>query len=161
SEDDLAQVLARQGKQTEADAERENAIAESTKGIELKPDAWESWSCRAFIHLHWQQCDKAIPDFSKAIELAPQVHMLWWHRGHCYLHLAQWDKAAADFGKVIEQWPEGGEGWCWHAVALAQLNQPEKAMADLREAARKGFTGAEWMKNESRLDPVRAREDFR
>jgi tetratricopeptide (TPR) repeat protein/WD40 repeat protein/serine/threonine protein kinase len=160
SYNELAIALARQGKHAEANVEWDNAAAESTKALDLKPDAWEAWSGRAFVHFHRLQCEEAIVDFSKAIELAPQVHTNWWHRGHCYLNLAQWDKAAANFGKVVEQWPEGGEGWYLRAVALANLNQPENAMADLREAIRKGFTGAEQMKTDSRLNPLRAREDF-
>jgi tetratricopeptide (TPR) repeat protein/WD40 repeat protein len=159
-QDELAAVLARQGKNADAEVEWENAIGEATKAIEEKPDESGAWSTRAFIHFHRQEWDKAIADFSKAIELAPQVHTNWWHRGHCYLNLAQWDKAAANFGKVIEQWPEGGEGWCWHAVALAQSNQPEQAMADLRQAIARGWMSVDWLKNDSRFGPLRGREDF-
>jgi tetratricopeptide (TPR) repeat protein len=160
SYNELALVLARQGQHADADVERDNALAEYQKAIELKPDSWECWTGRAYVHFHGQQWDKAIPDFSRAIELAPQVHQNWWHRGHCYLNLAQWDKAAENFGKVLEQWPEGGEGWWWHAVTLAQLNQPQKAIADLRQAIAKGFQNVDWLKTDSRLDSLRGREDF-
>jgi serine/threonine protein kinase/tetratricopeptide (TPR) repeat protein len=129
------------------------------RALEVAP-IWEAWSGRAFVRFHRQQWEEAVADFSKAIELAPEVHTNWWHRGHCYLNLAQWDKAAANFGKVVEEWPEGGEGWYWRAVALANLNQPDKALADLRQAIHKGFAGVELMKNDSRLDPLRVREDF-
>jgi tetratricopeptide (TPR) repeat protein len=46
------------------------------------------------------------------------------------------------------------------AVALAQLNQPEKAVADLRQAIASGFDNVAPMLNDSRLAPLRAREDF-
>jgi tetratricopeptide (TPR) repeat protein len=138
----------------------DKAVADYTKAIELKPDAWEAWSGRAFVHFHRQQWDKAVSDFSKAIALAPQVHTNWWHRGHSYLQLAQWDKAAADFGKVLDQWPDGAEGWYWRGLAFAQLNQPDKAVADLRQAITKGFNNVEQMKNDPKLDPLRTREDF-
>ena len=88
------------------------------------------------------------------------MHTNWWHRGHAYLALAQWDKAAADFGKVVDQWPDGSEGWYLRGVAFAQLNQPDEAMADLRNAMAKGFKIVELMKNDSRLAPLRTREDF-
>src|SRR5207249_3505249 len=102
----LAEVLVRQGKHAERAGQWDNAAAEYTKAIELKPDAWEAWSGRAFVHFNRQQWDTAISDFSKAIDLAPQVHTNWWHRGHAYLQLAQWAKAAANFGKVVAQWPD-------------------------------------------------------
>jgi eukaryotic-like serine/threonine-protein kinase len=138
----------------------DEAAAEYTKAIELKPDAWEGWSGRAFIHFNRKQWDSAIADFSKAIDLAPEVHTNWWHRGHAYLQLAQWDKGAADFGKVVDRWPDGSEGWYLRAVALAQLKQPDKALADLRQAIAKGFNNLEWLKNDSRLAPLHTREDF-
>jgi tetratricopeptide (TPR) repeat protein len=138
----------------------DKAVADYTKAIELKPDASEAWSGRAFVHFHRQQWDKAVADFSKAIDLAPQVHANWWHRGHAYLQLAQWDKAAADFGKVLEKWPDGAEGWYWRGEAFAQMNQPDKALADLQQAIAKGFTNVEQMKTDPKLDPLRTREDF-
>jgi WD40 repeat protein/serine/threonine protein kinase/regulator of sirC expression with transglutaminase-like and TPR domain len=115
---------------------------------------------RAFAHFFRQRWEPAISDFSKAIELAPQVHTNWWHRGHAYLHLAQWDKAAADFGYVIDHWPDGPDGRYLRAVALAQMNEPDKALADLRQAIALGFKNVEQLKNDSRLDPLRTREDF-
>jgi tetratricopeptide (TPR) repeat protein len=160
SYNELAQALVRQGKQAEAAVESENAAAEFTKVIAMKPDAGEGWSGRAFVHFHRQQWEAAIADFSKAIELAPQVHSNWWHRGHAYLNLAQWEKAAADFGYVTDHWQEGGRGWYLRAVALANLNQAEGAMADLRQAVTKGFDDVALMTNDSRLAPLRAREDF-
>ena len=149
----LAKTYAEQGQWDEA-------AAEYTKAIELKPDAWEPWSGRAFTHLNRKQWDSAVADFSKAIDLAPKVHTNWWHRGHAYLNLAQWDKAAADFGKVVDQWPDGAEGWYLRAVAMAQLKQPDKALADLRQAIAKGFNNLQWLKNDSRLAPLRTGEDF-
>src|SRR5262249_20080687 len=103
--------------------------------IELKPDAWEAWSGRAFVAFSRQQWDEAVSDFSKAIDLAPEVHTNWWHRGHAYLRLAQWDKAAADFGKVIEQWPDQAAAWNLRGVAHSRLGQKEKALADYVKAS--------------------------
>ena len=56
---------------------------------------------------------------------------------------------------------DAGEGWFLRAVSLAQSNQPEKAVADLRQAIAKGFRYVDWMKNDSRLDPLRTRPDFK
>jgi len=138
----------------------DKAVAEYTKAIELKPESWEGWSGRAFVHFNRQQWKDAVADFSKAIELAPKVHTNWWHRGHTYLRLAEWDKAAADFGNVVEHWPDGAEGWYLRAIAFAQLREPDKALADLRQAVEKGFSDLETLKNEPKLAPLRAREDF-
>jgi superkiller protein 3 len=140
--------------------EWDKAITDYSKAIQLKPEAWEAWSGRAFVHFNRQQWDGAIADFSKAIHLAPQVHTNWWHRGHSYLQLTQWDKAAADFGKVVDRWPDGSEGWYLRAVAFAQLKQPDKALTDLRQAIAKGFNNVEQLKNDPQLAPLRTREGF-
>jgi len=47
------------------------------------------------------------------------------------------------------------------ALAYAQLNQPEKAIADLRQAIAKGLKDAEQLKNEPKLEPLRANEEFK
>ncbi len=141
--------------------EWDKAAAEYTKAIELKQDAWEVWSGRAFVHFSRQQWDKAIVDYSKAIDVAPHVHTNWWHRGHAYLQVAQWDKAAADFGKVVEGWPDEPEAWYVRAVAFAQLKQPDKALADLRQAIAKGLNNVEKLKNEPKLAPLRSHDDFK
>jgi tetratricopeptide (TPR) repeat protein len=156
----LGETLVRQGQHAEGAVELDNAVAEFTKAIALKTDAWEGWNGRAFVHFNRQQWNEAVADFTKAIELAPQVHTNWWHRGHAYLSLAQWDKAATDFGYVIDHWPDGPDGRYLRAVALAQMKEPDKALADLRQAIALGFDNVALMISDSRLAPLRTREDF-
>jgi serine/threonine protein kinase/Flp pilus assembly protein TadD len=156
----LAELFTQQKQVPGASIEWDKAADEYTKAIELKPDDWESWSGRAFVHFHREQWDQAVSDFSKAIELAPHVHTNWFHRGHAFLNLAQWDKARADFAKVVDQWPNDPEGWYHRGVAYAQLNQPDKAVADLHQAIEKGFKG-ELIKNDPRLAPLRSNDDFK
>lgn len=157
---ELSTVLARIGKAAEGQQELKNAAAEATRLIQLKPDNWQPWSVRASDYFHLQDWNAAITDFSKAIELAPTVHANWWHRAHSYVNLAQWDKAAADFKAVVDRWPEGSEGWYLLAVSLVKLNQPEEAITDLRQAIAHGFRNVDWIKTDSRLNPLRTREDF-
>jgi len=93
--------------------------------------------------------------------LAPLVHTNWLHRAHSYAALAQWDNAAADFTKVIEGWPHDPGGWFFRGRAYAQLNQPELAITDLRQAIAEGFKDIEWMKTDSKLDPLRSNDEFK
>jgi tetratricopeptide (TPR) repeat protein len=43
---------------------------------------------------------------------------------------------------------------------LAQSNQPDKALADLRLAVKKGYKNIELVKTDTKLDPLRTREEF-
>jgi len=139
----------------------DGALAQFSNILDKHPNRADAWTGRAWAYLHLQQWDSAVADYSEAIELAPEVHTNWYHRGHLYLQLAQWDKAAADFTKVIEGWPDEPGGWYLRALAYAQLNQPEKAIADLRQAIAKGLKDAEQLKNEPKLEPLRANEEFK
>jgi hypothetical protein len=40
--------------------------------FELKPDAWEPWSGRAFTHFHRKQWDSAIVDFPRPSTWLPR-----------------------------------------------------------------------------------------
>jgi serine/threonine protein kinase/tetratricopeptide (TPR) repeat protein len=157
---ELANVFARNGKPAEAEQERKNAVAEATRLIQLKPDRWEPWSVRASNYFHLRDWNAAIADYSKAIDLNSEVHANWWHRAHSYANLAQWDKAAADFKSVVDRWPDGGEGWYLLAVAQANSNESEQSIANLRHAIANDSRLVNWVKTDSRLDPLRKREDF-
>jgi len=135
-----------------------------TKAIMLKPDSWEAWSGRGLVNFDQGQWEASIEHVSKAIELDPSVPQNWWPnhwlRGHSYVNLGQWEKAAEDFSYVVDHFPQVEEAWYMRGASRANMKQPEKAVADLRQAIATGYRGLEFMKTDSRLDPLRARDDF-
>ena len=155
-----ARLLILRGRSLGAILRFDAAIGGAQQGHRVKTGGLGGLVRQGVVLFHQQQWKQAVADFTRAIELDPKVQQNWWHRGHCYLNLAEWDKAAADFGNVVDQSPEAGEAWYRRTLALAQLSQPEKALADLRQAITRGFTNLELMKTDSRLDPLRTREDF-
>src|SRR5262249_10531048 len=49
----------------------------------------------------------------------------------------------------------------WRAVANVKLKQPDQAIADLQQAIAKGYKDPEQLKNDTHLEPLRTREDFK
>src|SRR5688500_2932702 len=70
-------------------------------------------------------------------------------------------KAAEDFSVAIKLEPD--DAWHWHQRARvhAQMRRANEALADLRQAIAKGFKGAERIKSDGMLEPLRASDDFK
>jgi tetratricopeptide (TPR) repeat protein len=78
------------------------AIAEYTKAIELKPDFVEAYSNRASVYTDMGEYDKAIVDCTKAIELDPQSTIPYYNRSIAYLYKGEYEKTIADCDKILE-----------------------------------------------------------
>ena len=78
------------------------AIAEYTKAIELKPNFVEAYNNRASVYTEMGEYDKAITDCTKAIELDPQSTIPYYNRSIAYLYNGEYEKAVADCDKILE-----------------------------------------------------------
>ncbi|MHC4497531.1 MAG: protein kinase domain-containing protein [Planctomycetota bacterium] len=97
----------------------DQAVADYSKAIELKPDNSHYWHRRGSVYGQKRQLDKALADYSKAIELDPNRSYHWYSRAVTYSNMNQWDKAPADYSKAIELDPN--HYIAWHARALSFL----------------------------------------
>ena len=75
----------------------DEAIANYTKAIELKPDYGEAYTNRGAAYLLKKLYDKAITDSSKAIELNPTNDSAYQNRGRAYRGKGLYKQAMADF----------------------------------------------------------------
>src|SRR5205807_535649 len=80
----------------------EEAVADSSRAIELDPKHALAWYNRGVSYNKLGQSDKAVGDFSRAIELGPKHAPAWNNRGWAYSKLGQPVKAVADFSRAIE-----------------------------------------------------------
>ena len=78
------------------------AIAEYTKAIELKPDFVEAYNNRASVYTDMGEYDKALADCTKAIELDPLSTIPYYNRSIVYLYKGEYEKTIADCDKILE-----------------------------------------------------------
>ena len=82
----------------------EQAIADETKAVALKPDYAEAYMNRGLVYKAKGSDDQAIADFSKAIELKPARlrATLYYDRGVAYAHKGLNSLAIADFRAALK-----------------------------------------------------------
>jgi len=107
----------------------EEAIAESSRAIELSPQDPETWNRRGVAYHRTGQWEKALADYSRAIELDPSFDLSWNALGVAYGHLGEYEKALAAFGKCLELNPRSAKGWLNRGyVYQVFLHEPERAV---------------------------------
>jgi len=114
--------------------QRNKAIADYSRTIEIDSTYALAYSNRGAIYGETGQYDKAIADFSKAIKFEPNNSFAVWNRGITYSLLQQWDKAIVDFSKSIEINPYTYDPYFNRGVAYGSLEQWDKAVADYSKA---------------------------
>ncbi|HJT77073.1 MAG TPA: tetratricopeptide repeat protein, partial [Gemmataceae bacterium] len=112
----------------------EEALADASRSIELKPDFADAWNSRGIAYECLCQYDRAAADFAKAIGLKPEETQFWVNRGVAYEGLRQYDRAAADFARAIELKPNEALPWRNRGRLYSTRGQYEKALADFSRA---------------------------
>jgi tetratricopeptide (TPR) repeat protein/serine/threonine protein kinase/WD40 repeat protein len=112
----------------------DEAVADFSRALQLKPDDPSCWNNRASAYMKLQQYDKVIADLDKAIELDPKNAVIWSNRGRLYLALQQYDKAIADSSTAIEFDPNNAAAWTNRSYAYNAVQQYDKAIADSNKA---------------------------
>ena len=84
----------------------DQAIAEYTRAINLKPNTATAYTSRGLAHSNKSQFKAAIADFTRAIELDPKEAWAYGGRGLACRFTGQYKKAIRDFSAAIEMNPE-------------------------------------------------------
>ncbi len=122
--------------------QRDMALADFDKAIELNPQSTEAWYRRGTLS---GDLDKALASYTRALELDPAHRLAAANRGQLYLNTGQYDNAAADYNRVIELTPEKLQTWelwdkrgfCFHVA-----RKLDKALADYTRAIEQGSDAA-------------------
>ncbi len=83
----------------------DEAIADYTKAIELKPDNADAFINRGRAYLFNQTYDQAIADYTKVIELKPDNAEGYNGRGEAYRRKGDYGQAIADYSRALELKP--------------------------------------------------------
>jgi tetratricopeptide (TPR) repeat protein len=86
---------------------RDGAIADYTKAIELNPGFADAYVGRGIVYQVAGDRDRAIADYTKAVELNPDYSSAYLNRGNIFAAMGDQDRAIADYNKVIEINPAG------------------------------------------------------
>jgi tetratricopeptide (TPR) repeat protein len=98
----LAILYVYRGDAYEFNRERDRAILDYDKAIELNPKFAKAYEGRGDAYLWKHDYDRAIADYDKAIELSPKTAKPYEGRGDAYLWKDDYDRAIADYDKVIQ-----------------------------------------------------------
>jgi serine/threonine protein kinase/tetratricopeptide (TPR) repeat protein len=112
----------------------EEAVADSSKAIELDPQHALAWNSRGVGYQKLGQPGKALNDFSRAVELDPKHAPAWNNRGVAHFQLSQLDKAFDDFSTALDLDPTLAMAWNNRGLTYNKQNRPDKALDDYSRA---------------------------
>lgn len=123
-------------------ADYDQAIQDTTKGIAIYPEFHEGYSIRGSSYAAKGEFDMALADINKAIGLKPDSPNAYKDRAEVYLKQSKNDKAMADFEKAIAIKPDYAEALFSRGYYYQSINNKEQAKADITAACKNGFQRA-------------------
>ena len=112
----------------------EEALADYTKAIEIKPDFADAYNNRGVILGKLERNEEALADYTKAIEIRPDDADNYYNRGNTLDKLDRYAEALADYAKAIELQPNDAYAYNNRGVTLFNLERYEEALADYMKA---------------------------
>src|SRR6185437_1647794 len=112
----------------------DQAIADDTQAIALKPDYAEAYDNRGFAYDDKGLYDQAIADYTQAIALKPDFADAYTNRGSAYGKNGLYDQAVADYTKAIALKPDGADAYRNRGLAYFSKDLYEQAIADYTRA---------------------------
>ena len=121
----------------------DEAIAELSRAIRLRPDYPEAYSVRGYAHFHARRYAEAIEDYSRAIRLDPKTTLHWPSpyllRAFAYIYERKYEKAIEDYNRIIDLEPENAVAWYNRGIAYKLLGKEARAKADMDKGRELGF----------------------
>src|SRR5213080_1723482 len=112
----------------------QQALADTEKALEIKPDEIAAIKLRSFAELGLSQWDKAIADFTNVIQKKPDDLQTYDRRAWANRGLKNFDAAIADYTLLLEKNPNDVEALTKRGYTYSLMGQYEKAIADYQAA---------------------------
>ncbi|MBF0481529.1 MAG: tetratricopeptide repeat protein [Desulfovibrionaceae bacterium] len=112
----------------------DQAIADLTKAIEMKPDSAVAYKFRGNAWSGKGNRDQAIADLTKAIQIKPDYRAAYNNTGNIWLESGDFDQAIANYTKAIEVNPGHPFAYAKRAFAWKEKGELAKAKADAEKA---------------------------
>jgi tetratricopeptide (TPR) repeat protein len=116
--------------------DREAAISDFTRAIELEPDSPVAYSNRGNVKSEKGEHDSAIVDYNKAIEIDSNYAGAYLNRGHAKLHKGEIDEAMADYSHVLRLKPDYPPAYHHRGVARRANKDLDGAIEDFSRAVK-------------------------
>ena len=129
AEDDNSRGLAYDG-----NGLRDQAIADYTQAIAVKPNYAEAYDNRGADYGRKGLYDQVIADYTKAIALEPDDARAYNNRGNAFAGKGRYDQAIADFTQAIALKTDYARAYCNRGAVYDGKGLHEKAIADYRAA---------------------------
>jgi len=110
----------------------DQAIADYTQVIALRPDSAIYYVNRAAAYQGKGLYDQAIGDYTRAIALAPDYLTAYYSRASVYYHKGLYDQAIADYTQVIAFKPNFAVAYQNRGIAYEKKGSRDQAIADYR-----------------------------
>ena len=116
----------------------DEAIADFTEAIRLKPKYAEAYNNRGFVYgRDKREFERAITDFTEAIRLKPKYAEAYKNRANAHMKKGEFVKAIADYTEAIRLKPEHANAYYNRAsVYERDKGQFERSIADFTEVIR-------------------------
>lgn len=112
----------------------EQAIADFSDSIRLRPDNVPAFSGRGRAEFSMRNLDDALGDYSEAIRLSPATANLYIARGHVYLSQGNVDASIRDLTEAIKLDPRSATAFNNRGLALRKKGDLDGAMQDYSTA---------------------------
>ena len=136
SDDTLAATAWFSGGYLIQDENPEDALADYTEAIRLKPDYAEAYNNRGIVKAKLGRHDDALADYAAAIRLKPDHAEAYNNRGAVKAKLGRHDDALADYAEAIRLKPDHASPYYNLGIVKTKLGRYEDALADYAEAIR-------------------------
>ena len=113
---------------------KEMAMTDYNKAIELEPDYAKAYNNRGNIYYYLENKEMAMADYNKVIELDPNAAKAYNNRAILFKGLGNKEMAMADYNKAIEFDPDNAKAYNNRAILFNELGNKEMAMADYNKA---------------------------
>jgi tetratricopeptide (TPR) repeat protein len=124
--ENIANILIRQGRYTEAMSELKSAI-------EINPKSSVAYNSMGSVMTAWNENDQAATYFRRAVELDPKNTAAHINYGMASVTLGRWDEAIAQLSPVVRAEPKRLVARTNLALALANRGDPGQAIEELRQ----------------------------
>ncbi len=115
--------------------DKQSAIADYNKAIEINPNLATAYFNRGVARSDLGDKQSAIADYNKAIEINPNYADAYFNRGVARSDLGDKQSAIADYNKAIEINPNYAYAYYGRGNARAALGETKDAIADFEKAA--------------------------
>lgn len=128
-------ILLARGQVSERNQDFEQALADYTRAIALRPSLGRAFTCRGLLYLQRSDLTLALADFTESIALEPENARAWNNRGTVLLQCNQLQRALADFDRALELCPTLPKALRNRGKTLYLLQQLAPALQTLNTAA--------------------------